>query len=663
MISSFYPVVAGRVSDGLARNRALYQIQADQADLQRLQTQLATGYRFQKISESPTAAIRVLGLQREQEFKTQTQSNLKSAQGYLNTTESALSGIQDLANEVRGIAIESATNVQSDSDRDGLVAQLDGLLDRLVSLSNQHARDRYLLTGGEVAQVPLQLSGNVARFHGDDLSLLAIADQQDYIAQNVTSQQALGVVSTAVTGRADLDPAITSSTRLADLNQGFGIGTGAVQFSDGTNAVTVDLAEAETLQDVIDSFQTVTLNGRSLNVTLDAQGLSVNYTDALPGTLRISDAGSGRVAKNLGLATNTANPTLPIVGSDLNPVLRNTTRLSDLNGGAGLDISGGFKIKQGSQTYSLDFTGAVTVEDLLNTIQASGASVIADIAPDGRGLRIRSTESGSDFSVTENTGTLAESLGLRTLHSQVRLVDLNHGLGLELTEGADLTFTRSDGTEFSVDLNSAVTLQDVLDLVNNHVDNQDPDLKLTLSIQNFDNGLSLSATVPPPPTPPDPDPVPITVRSTGGSSAAKGLGLVPFTATSATGSIDGTNYVINGTDPNPQETSGIFNSVLRLRTAIQNQDVAQIGRASAQLDEDIARLSLARGDLGIRQQRIESLLSSGDDQLVELESQESDQRDADLANVLSELSARQAAYEANLRLLSQTTRATIFDFI
>ncbi len=70
MISSFYPVVSGRVTDSLSRNRSLFQVQADAVAMQRLQTQLSTGLRYQLPSEDPSSAIRVINLQQSQEFKT-----------------------------------------------------------------------------------------------------------------------------------------------------------------------------------------------------------------------------------------------------------------------------------------------------------------------------------------------------------------------------------------------------------------------------------------------------------------------------------------------------------------------------------------------------------------------------------------------------------------
>jgi len=90
MLSSFYPVVAGRTSDSLSRYRSLYQVQVSKIGIQKLEDQLSSGKRYGLPSQDPTAAIRVIGLQRDLEFRDQTLRNLDSSQGYLKTQEEVL---------------------------------------------------------------------------------------------------------------------------------------------------------------------------------------------------------------------------------------------------------------------------------------------------------------------------------------------------------------------------------------------------------------------------------------------------------------------------------------------------------------------------------------------------------------------------------------------
>ena len=132
-LSSFYPVVAGRTSDALSRYRSLYQVQVSKLGIQQLENQLSSGKRFDLPSQDPTAAIRVIGIQRDLEFRDQTLRNLDSSQGYLNVTESTLANVQDTLTEIRGIGVESAGNVNSEEERAGWVSQINATIERLTA--------------------------------------------------------------------------------------------------------------------------------------------------------------------------------------------------------------------------------------------------------------------------------------------------------------------------------------------------------------------------------------------------------------------------------------------------------------------------------------------------------------------------------------------------
>ena len=667
MLSSFYPVVAGRTSDALSRYRSLYQVQVSKLGIQQLEDQLSSGKRFSLPSQDPTAAVRVIGIQRELEFRDQTLRNLDSSQGYLNVTESTLGNVQDTLIEIRGLGVESAGNVNSDEERAGWVSQINASLDRLSAAANTRYQDRYLFSGGTVGTPTISNANNKIQFAGNDLNLLTIADNGEYIAHNVTGQKALGLISDGVVSRVDLNPAAIGSTRLADLNGGKGISPGAIQFSDGLETITIDLAGAETLDNVLERVNSASpLSGRNVQISLSNGSIVAAYADGNAGQLRILESGTGRTAADLGILAEIPSTPLPLTGTTLDPILRPTTLLSQLNGNLGLSANDGIRIEQNGKTYNVLLGTAVTIEDMTNFINSSGAAVRADITPDGRSLRIRSTQSGVDFSIGENTGDLAERLGLRTFHPQVRLDQLNFGQGINPADGPDLTFLRNDGSEFTLDLVGTTTVQDALDRINNHVNNQNPATKINASLNAAGNGITISSAVyvsdplgPPLTTTPGP----IKVRNAGGSQAAWGLGLIPRGSTEVEATLTGTTYTVIGKDPNPQEVKGVFNSLIRLRDAIAAKDTTAVARAVDLVDLDLSRLSLSRGELGVQQQRIDDLKSLQEENQIEMKADESKNLDADLAQTISELQARQASYEASLKLLSGASQLSLFNYL
>ncbi len=255
-------------------------------------------------------------------------------------------------NDARGLAVEANNNTLSDTERAGLVSQVDAILQRMVTLGNTRFQDRYLLAGGKVDTVPFSLNGSQVQFKGDNLDLLTIADESDFVAHNVVSQTAFGVRSSAVVSTIDLNPGVLPSTRLSDLNSGLGIAKGAIQFSDGTNQVSLDISGTETLQDVRDLISGVSLGGRTLQASLSANGLDIDYADAGGGVLRVTDIGIGTSAKDLGIETSVPIPSLPIQGGDLDPIVRRTTTIAQLQANTGLDLQGGIEIIQGDEAFS-----------------------------------------------------------------------------------------------------------------------------------------------------------------------------------------------------------------------------------------------------------------------------------------------------------------------
>ncbi len=92
------------------------------------------------------------------------------------------------------------------------------------------------------------------------------------------------------------------------------------------------------------------------------------------------------------------------------------------SGGSGevFDSTSGLVLTNGGTSVTLDTSGAVTVEDLLNLITASGLGLSAEINATRDGINVRSRLSGADFTIGENGGTTATQLGIRTYTGGIR---------------------------------------------------------------------------------------------------------------------------------------------------------------------------------------------------------------------------------------------------
>jgi flagellar hook-associated protein 3 FlgL len=654
-MTSFYPALPGRASSQLATSRLLFQIHHDQNAILRLQTQLSTGRRIERPSQDPGAAIRALAAQRHLEYREQLDTNLKAADTILTASESTLAQAQSIITEMRGIAVLVADTTLSAAEVDAYANQIEAAIDKMVQIGNSKFRDQYIFGGSNVTKAPLERNGDVVRFTGNNNQLLTIADYSATVAANVTASDAFGAQSKRVVGSIDLNPALNTSTPLANLHLGDGIRRGAISLSDGMQAVSVDLANAHNLQDVIDRIEAVQVSGRPLDVTLSVTGINIAYADGLGGLLRIDDVGSGRTASDLGINNMQTAGLSPVVGSDLNPRLTMQTRISQLLGGTGITAGDSFVIRQGSRNFTINTNGLNTVEDLLNRIQSTGAKVATSIDPSGRFLQLQSTESGSLLSIGENGSNLATRLGLRTFTGSTPVSSLNLGQGIFTTDqSSDLQLTRSDGTQFQVNLTGVQNINDVIARINNHVDNFDPARRIVASMATTGNGLVLTAPQ---------GAGPIRVSNVGASQAGWGLGLVPRSANETVGTNVGLSTVITGGDVSGVEVESIFSSLIRMRQALEQGKSENLQEVAASLDRDLQRMSVARGLVGSRQQSIDRHLELSATQQLQLKEIESDELDVDLAQTISELTGRNAALQASLQLMGQVTRQSLFDYL
>jgi flagellar hook-associated protein 3 FlgL len=331
------------------------------------------------------------------------------------------------------------------------------------------------------------------------------------------------------------------------------------------------------------------------------------------------------------------------------------------SGGSAEEFDGtsGLQIRSGGETYMIDLSAAVTIEDLLNAINGAGASALAEINGAGTGLNLRSLLAGTNFGVGENGGLTATQLGLRSLTEQTLLADLNFGEGVRGHDGDDFLIRRSDGSTLAIDVAGAATLGDVIDLINNHSLNQTPGSQVTARLAAFGNGLELVEA----------NPVvggSLQVEEIFGSHAARDLGLVPLGPTSRLSdgpTTVGSSQVLTGRDVNPLEVSGVFNSLIRLHDALLANDLPEISRSIGLLDLDYEQINFARGEVGFRGQALEALASRLEDEDVQLQSALSQELDTNMAQAISELTARQAALEATLRMTANLHQLTLFNFL
>ena len=871
------PVPTTRITGLYARQALTNQLQNDQLNLFDLQQQISTGRRLILPSDDASSAYQAISLQRLLERKTSLTDSVTTGMEFLGATDSALSSLADLLNDVKAETLGVVDTVSSDEEREAAIATINSALDQILTVANTQYRGRYLFSGSQTNVVPYELTEQGVLFHGDGGSVQSYLNVGVLYDMSVSGQDVFGGFSAQVEGSVDLNPQLSEDTLLSDLNGGAGVDTnGAFSISDGQSSVTIELEGAVTVGDVKRLIEENNISGRDITVAISGDGIDLQYesADNPLANLSVSEIGTGTTARELGIFTDGSVGTALFEGDNLDPVLKETTQLGDILGtkartviessdpnndifieaaangalydgvtveftdnpavsagsevvtyddvlkvltveidagnssandviaaindegtftasleakdtstgllagsaaveagvsatttggfGQALNQTSGIRIVNGGETYEINFDEAETVSDLLNTLNGSGANVLAEINPDGTGINIRSLLSGSDFQIGENGGATATQLGIRSFNNDTELADLNYGVGVETEQGFQLPTTEAgendliiqtiDGQTFNIDLSGAESVAEVVasinavtglsvtatetvtgnvsivELTDNSITGTDSftvslaegstagqylglipsgdtqlvsggntlqgsdsyytDLVITdKNGQTYNVDLSGTATVGEVidalNDALDAFGAPVVearlaavgngielVDSTGGvgsleiqivgdSSAAHHLGLIEEGESSVSTTADR----LTGEDRNFYETDSVFNSLIRLRDALEENDTEAISRAAASLDDNISQVTFSQAEVGSQWQALEITQFSLQQEDIQLRSALSEEIEVDLVQAISDLTAQQISIEASLQVSATLLQLSLLNFL
>jgi|YelNatPaOPRAMG01_1025707.scaffolds.fasta_scaffold00986_25 flagellin-like hook-associated protein FlgL len=116
-------------------------------DLQRLNTSIASGQKFQSISDSPVDVGALLGLTTEGSQTAQYERNLDTAKGWLSVTVSTMQQIEDIVRASMALANQMATSTYNAAQRQSAAQQVQGYLEEAMQIGNTEFKGQYILAG------------------------------------------------------------------------------------------------------------------------------------------------------------------------------------------------------------------------------------------------------------------------------------------------------------------------------------------------------------------------------------------------------------------------------------------------------------------------------------------------------------------------------------
>jgi flagellar hook-associated protein 3 FlgL len=170
-----------RITPGMTGDNAIYNLQQQRAAIETLQEQLSSGMVVNRPSDDPLTARQVVDLQNQIGAGEQYTSNIQKAELLLNITNTALTGMSGLMQQVKKIAGDMASGITDANTISGAIGNLTQLKQQLIDLGNTRLGAQYVFAGFSDSQ-PFDAAGN---FSGTDDPLKVEIAQGSQVATNL----------------------------------------------------------------------------------------------------------------------------------------------------------------------------------------------------------------------------------------------------------------------------------------------------------------------------------------------------------------------------------------------------------------------------------------------------------------------------------------------
>lgn len=664
------------INTNVASLNAQRNLGSSQADLNKSMQRLSSGLRINSakddaaglaISDRMTAQIRGLN---------QAARNANDGISLAQTAEGALQESTNILQRMRELAVQSANDTNTASDRTSLqaeVSQLQEELNRIAETTQFNGKD--LLDGsmsGEENQATFQVGANagVSQTISFDIDS-AKAEDLSSVGTVISAPSGQAVTANAMTGTlasgellvngndvgivADNAKALASAIESADSSvTATATNEQSLEFVDLTintgapvtdAAVTGDdVAAGDVLINGFDIAASGTVDGNATAIaaainSADA-GVTATADDTTIATANITNttiaaAGAGAATYTFDLTVNGDTQSISVSGTaDGSALTLTDTNISDaIADKFSSDISASFNGSSLEITATGDYAGA--------TLELGGST-----ATDGDGANFADAEFAA---VAEVTGTydLASTEGIAVTGNNVGYA----GLTATTADSATYDFTISDGTtdvDFELDSvalgnnDGRITAAEVAAAIT-------ADGTYTAEVNSDTGKIDISKA--------NDDGANIIIKSEA-TANVDGTGFVEGTYRGSVALDSQSDITFTGTD------TGLAKSGLKgvgsTTTTIDNVDIStreDAVIAIESVDQALAQIDSLRGDLGAVQNRFESTISNLQNVSENLSAARSRILDADIAQETSAMTKNNILQQAGVSILAQANQA------
>lgn len=180
-----------RITSQAMQHRVLADMQATQARVAKLQSEVSTQKRIGQASDDPLGTAQALDARTQLATIDRNQSSIADGTSRLNATDSALGQMSDLVARVRELTVLGANGATNAAGRAKIAQEIGQIADSLKDAANTKVGDVYVFGGTRTTTPPYQ-SGATDTYAGDNGTVARTVGPGVSVQVNVTGAQVLG---------------------------------------------------------------------------------------------------------------------------------------------------------------------------------------------------------------------------------------------------------------------------------------------------------------------------------------------------------------------------------------------------------------------------------------------------------------------------------------
>jgi flagellar hook-associated protein 3 FlgL len=156
-----------RITTGMIQRNVLADLNGLSEKLARTQGKASSGKEIARASDNPYGAAKAIGLRQTLAANEQFTRNIEDAQGWQDSTESALDSITNYVNRAHDLLVRGANDTADETSREAIAAEIDQIIQGIKESANATYGDKYLMSGTATSVAPYQLGASDA-YQGDE---------------------------------------------------------------------------------------------------------------------------------------------------------------------------------------------------------------------------------------------------------------------------------------------------------------------------------------------------------------------------------------------------------------------------------------------------------------------------------------------------------------